>query len=143
MDQTNPNQIKVGMVVVFEDKVFSPPYTPYYDSYKGHIFEVLAFHEGDHVKLKCVDDPSVAMQGYPHADELTPSQGYLLGEIMKRELVREQLRDSSPNITDAEIESLLVTAKGNVWDAAIIHEMLKISKGIYVNPDPKMVPPIH
>ena len=62
--------LNIGSKVVFSDKVFHHPYTPYYDAYKGHTFEVVAFHEGGHVQLKCVSDASVVVKGCPHDDEL-------------------------------------------------------------------------
>lgn len=62
--------IGVGMKVCFRSKVFEAPYTPYYDAYKGHQFEVVAIHEGNHIELKCTDDPSVIVQGCVHDDEL-------------------------------------------------------------------------
>lgn len=62
--------IGVGMDVYFRTKVFAPPYTPYYDAYRGHKFNVVALHEGGHVELKCISDPSVVVAGYVHDDEL-------------------------------------------------------------------------
>ena len=51
------------MKVCFRSKVFEGSYVPYYDAYKGHHFEVVAVHEGDHIQLKCVSDPTVIVQG--------------------------------------------------------------------------------
>ena len=70
--------IKVGTVVEFHPKVYRPPYTPWYDEYDGHLFEVVACYTeepyGDeaepHYKLKCIDDPSVKLKGNVHEDEL-------------------------------------------------------------------------
>lgn len=30
-----------GALVEFHDKMFKPPYAPYYDAYRGEVFEVL------------------------------------------------------------------------------------------------------
>ena len=62
-------KMKIGSKVVFIEKVFSPPYTPYYDAYRGHTFEILEIGEGEHVHLKCVSG-NVMVQGWPHFDEL-------------------------------------------------------------------------
>jgi hypothetical protein len=59
-----------GMTVHFRSKVFHPPYVPYYDAYKGHTFQVLKMHEGDHAELTCISDPSIIVDGNVHADEL-------------------------------------------------------------------------
>jgi len=62
--------IKIGDHVIFDDKVYNPPYFPAYDNYKGHVFEVLAFYyEHTHVGLKCLD-ADVTVAGYVHPDEL-------------------------------------------------------------------------
>lgn len=67
----NEPKIGVGMQVYFRSKVFEAPYTPYYDAYKGHKFQVVAvYDEGEHVELKCISDPSLKLAGCPHADEL-------------------------------------------------------------------------
>lgn len=63
-------KIGVGMEVYFRSKVFSAPYTPYYDAYRGHKFKVVGIHYGDHVELTCISDPSVQVAGYVHDDEL-------------------------------------------------------------------------
>lgn len=62
--------ISIGMKVCFDSKVFESPYTPYYDDYKGHQFEVINIHEGNHVELKCIDNPDVIVKGCVHDDEL-------------------------------------------------------------------------
>lgn len=63
--------IGVGMEVYFRSKVFSPPYSPYYDAYKGHKFKVVRLHYDDsHIELKCISDPNVIVAGYVHPDEL-------------------------------------------------------------------------
>ena len=58
-----PTSLKLGMIVEFDPKVFQPPFAPDYDAYKGHRFEVIAFHPGGHVEIVCVDDPSVRVAG--------------------------------------------------------------------------------
>jgi len=62
--------IGVGMDVCFRSKVFTAPYTPHFDAYKGHKFTVVAIHPGEHVALKCTSDPSLTVNGHVHADEL-------------------------------------------------------------------------
>lgn len=63
--------MKIGGFVKFADKVFTPPYTPYYDAYKGHVFQVVAYHDNfSHVELKCYDDPSIVVNGHVHLDEV-------------------------------------------------------------------------
>lgn len=63
--------IEVGSRVVFDKKVFRPPYAPYYDDYKGHVFTVKKLHyRATHVELTCEDDPSVKVKGFVHPDEL-------------------------------------------------------------------------
>ncbi len=63
--------MKIGGLVKFADKVFAAPYAPYYDVYKGHTFQVVAYHDNfSHVELKCPDDPSIIVRGYVHLDEI-------------------------------------------------------------------------
>ena len=76
--------IIAGSRVKFANKVFKPPYAPYFDAYWGHFFLVVHLHweddpdsvlgplnKGDyHVELKCLDDPSVIVKGFIHPDEL-------------------------------------------------------------------------
>lgn len=68
--ETSPALIKIGMIVQFDPKVFEHPYAPSYDAYKGHRFQVIAFHPFGHVEITCVDDPSVRVKGYVHDGEL-------------------------------------------------------------------------
>ncbi len=61
----------IGDKVCFSKKVFKPPYVPFYDAYKGHIFKIVAFHYSDtHVELECVSDVTVKVNGFVHPDEL-------------------------------------------------------------------------
>jgi len=69
-DPMLPTSLKLGMTVEFHPKVFQHPYAPHYDAYKGHRFEVIAFHPLGHVEITCVDDPSVRVKGHVHDDEL-------------------------------------------------------------------------
>ena len=52
----------------FRGLVFEPPYTPYYDSYRGHVFAIDHYSEEDesrqHVRLTCVSDPDIIVKGY-------------------------------------------------------------------------------
>jgi hypothetical protein len=58
----------------FHDKVFKEPYTPYFDSYKGHTFVIDHASDedetGNHVWLTCISDDSVKVAGYVHLDQL-------------------------------------------------------------------------
>lgn len=58
----------------FHDKVFSEPYTPYYDAYSGHTFVIdhasTEDETGNHVWLTCVSDDSIKVAGYVHLDQL-------------------------------------------------------------------------
>ncbi len=59
----------------FLDKVYRPPFKPFYDNYRGHEFVVKHFHPDDvdkrHVLLECVSDPNLKVDGYVHIDDLT------------------------------------------------------------------------
>jgi hypothetical protein len=52
----------------FRDLVFEPPYAPYYDSYRGHVFVIDHYSEEDeskqHVWLTCASDPDIIVEGY-------------------------------------------------------------------------------
>lgn len=54
---------------VFADKVFRDPFTPFFDSYKDHVF-VIENRYDDHLALKCVDDPSIRVSGLVEMDLL-------------------------------------------------------------------------
>jgi hypothetical protein len=58
----------------FKKHVYAPPYTPYYDAYKGHVFVIDHYHPDkdatDHVWLICVDDPKVKVLGYVEIGDL-------------------------------------------------------------------------
>jgi hypothetical protein len=69
--------VKVGLNVIFADKVFAPPYLQYFGPYRGHLFEVVGIHEGDHFELRCISDTSVVVNGCVHADQIK------VGEITK------------------------------------------------------------
>lgn len=63
----------IGDKVEFMPHVFEAPYTPHYDAYKGHLFEVVTImcdaDDGeveDHLELRCVDDPSISVNGFVH-----------------------------------------------------------------------------
>lgn len=59
----------------FLDKVYRPPFKPFYDKYRGHEFVVKHFHPDDvdkrHVLLECISDPNLKVDGYVHIDDLT------------------------------------------------------------------------
>lgn len=52
----------------FRDIVFEPPYTPYYDEYRGHTFVIDYYSEEDenrqHVRLTCISNPDIIVNGY-------------------------------------------------------------------------------
>jgi len=52
----------------FKDFVYSTPYAPYYDHYRGHTFQIDHFSTEDeqrqHVWLTCLSDPSIMVRGY-------------------------------------------------------------------------------
>jgi hypothetical protein len=57
----------------FKSHVYEPPYSPWYDNYKGHVFCVHHPHPEDpdgHVFLACIDDTSVKLLGAVHWDDL-------------------------------------------------------------------------
>ena len=60
----------VGSIVKFKDKVYAYPYSPHYDLYLGQTFQIVAFHEGNHIELQCLSSPSIKVAGYVHEDEL-------------------------------------------------------------------------
>jgi len=59
-------------VYKFKDKVFLPPYSPYYDSYKGHKFKIDHPHKEapDHFWLTCIDNPNIKLSGYVELSDL-------------------------------------------------------------------------
>lgn len=64
-------KITVGDLVVFKEKVFHPPYYPYYEQYKNNIYVVEQLMEGGHVRLVSKDlDPNKSPSGMVHLDEL-------------------------------------------------------------------------
>ncbi len=54
--------------------MFQGPNSPYYASYKDHVFRISHYHPVDelsnHVWLICDDDPSVEVKGYVHLTDL-------------------------------------------------------------------------
>jgi hypothetical protein len=66
--------MKVGAVVVFNDKVFGPAYAPYYDEYKGKTFRVVGFAEGGHVLVECLEDSEIE-PFMCHIDEVEVTEG--------------------------------------------------------------------
>jgi|WetSurSiteA1Bulk_404760.scaffolds.fasta_scaffold500424_2 hypothetical protein len=65
------SNIGLGMKVCFRSKVFeNPTYVPFYDAYKGHVFEVVGIEDYSHIELKCISDPSVKVDGLVHNDEV-------------------------------------------------------------------------
>jgi hypothetical protein len=53
---------------IFKDHVFLPPYSPYYDKYRGHEFSIHHFHDEDNlmmlVWLECETSHGVLVDGY-------------------------------------------------------------------------------
>jgi hypothetical protein len=62
---------KLGSNVIFAKKVYEPPYAPYYDAYKGQVFQIIAYHDNyTHVEVECISDPSIKVAGYVHPNEI-------------------------------------------------------------------------
>jgi hypothetical protein len=57
---------------IFKPHVYEPPFSPYYDSYKDHKFIISGTHPqtSDHVYLKCIDDPSIKVNGCVDMEDL-------------------------------------------------------------------------
>ena len=65
----NRTELKEGDKVIFDDKVYYLPFAPYYDEYKGHVFEIVKFYcQKTHIELKCLTGNIVV--SYVHPDEL-------------------------------------------------------------------------
>lgn len=78
--------MKIGDIVKFEDKVFAPPYVPYYDAYKDHVFQIISFwiynddaddlipineyYNTCHIKIKCISNSNIKVGGLIHDDEI-------------------------------------------------------------------------
>lgn len=57
---------------IFKPHVYETPFTPYYDSYKNHVFQICGYHPepNNHVYLKCIDDPSIKVNGCVEMEDL-------------------------------------------------------------------------
>jgi len=59
---------------IFKNKVYKPPYAPYYDRYKGHTFKIDHFLVEDeslqHVWLECITDCDLKVSGYVELHQL-------------------------------------------------------------------------
>lgn len=75
----NP-ELKSGNKVVFHPKVWTNYYTPYYDEYGDHEYEVVNVWEGDHIELK----GPVKVNGHPHDDELVVYESIKWGYLYTR-----------------------------------------------------------
>lgn len=67
------NKFEVGDVVIFNDKVYNPPYSPYYDAYYGYLFRVVKLHYDEgllHIELGCIAKDDVKVNGYVHPEDL-------------------------------------------------------------------------
>ena len=62
------------MIYKFKEKVYAPPYAPYYDQYQGHTFSIDHYSKEDksrqHVWLTCVSDSSILVRGYVEIHQL-------------------------------------------------------------------------
>ena len=72
----------------FNEKVYEPPFTPYYDRYKDHLFMIDHYHPDpdaadDHVWMTCLTDSDVLVDGYVHLD--------VLEEVQREEVQREEV----------------------------------------------------
>lgn len=61
--------VKVGNIVEFVDKVYAPPFYPYYEEYRGHRFKVIRYRNGDHLELSCTTG-DVVVKGYVHQSDV-------------------------------------------------------------------------
>jgi hypothetical protein len=63
------NKLDSTILYKFDEKVFTPAYSPYYDKYKDHIFYIdhLA-DDGEHAWIKCKTDPSISVNFYVELD---------------------------------------------------------------------------
>lgn len=65
----------LGSHVIFHPKVFDEPYTPYYNEYKGHQFEVIGIHTDpdflwtEHYELRCITG-DVKVKGHVHMSDI-------------------------------------------------------------------------
>ena len=63
---------RLGQLVRFAPEVYAAPYAPYYDAYKGHVFQIDHFRFEDPSDqgcwLICLDNPDVTVQGYVWPD---------------------------------------------------------------------------
>lgn len=110
-------------VYKFKDEVYDPPYAPYYDQYKGHVFvidHVSAEDEtGEHVWLSCVDDCGLVVNGYVHLYNLETVDvdvEQLLADMLQVEIWKEITADTGKTKEDLDNE--------------IIAELIKIKKEI-------------
>ncbi len=62
-NENNKNVFHVGDKVHFKRHVFQGTNVPHYDEYRGHQFEIVSFHYGDHLELKCLTG-DVKVKGY-------------------------------------------------------------------------------
>ena len=47
--------LKIGEKVIFHEKVYHEPYSPYYDKYMFHVFVIESKEECNLYSLKCID----------------------------------------------------------------------------------------
>lgn len=64
--------MKKGDIVVFDVKVYSYPWAPYFNRYIDQTFEIVDFHQNNTIELKCVSDPAILVDGYVFADCVIP-----------------------------------------------------------------------
>jgi hypothetical protein len=80
-DPTDVNAPKLGSFVEFRAHVYAPPFTPYYDAYRGQVFKVTEIDTaegGVHIGLACVSDLRIRVQGMVHPEDLRPARGIVL-----------------------------------------------------------------
>jgi len=61
--------MKSRSIVIFQDKVFSSPYYPFFEPYRHQEFEVVGKIDG-HYKLRCTTDPDITVNGIIDEDLL-------------------------------------------------------------------------
>lgn len=66
------NNFKIGDKVTFHKKVYKYPYAPYFKKYINHVFEIISFHDNNTVKLNCLSDNTILVDGYVFIDCIIP-----------------------------------------------------------------------
>lgn len=84
-----------GALVVFHDKMFKPPYTPFYDAYKDDVFEVQDpnIYPG-HMKVKSTSTGSSIVI---HDDEVKTAPRERLSRLVRTQLSKVKKEGTIPS----------------------------------------------